>query len=106
MLASRLRKHGMSVAVLECGPLTPNEDPNPLNTVELTGQNYEGATRGRSRGLGGNSGRWGGQLFPMRAEALAPRPSLHTPGWPLDWAGLVKYLPEIETLFGIPQGAL
>ena len=104
MLASRLRKHGLSVAVLESGPLMPNEDPNPLNAVELTGQNYEGAMRGRSRGLGGNSGRWGGQLFPMRAEALAPRPQLHTPGWPLDWTELANQLPEIETLFGIPHG--
>jgi len=105
VLASRLQRHGISVAILESGPVNPSEAPNPLNEVETSGQTYEGAMRGRSRGLGGNSGRWGGQLFPIRIEAIAARPRLNAPGWLVNWDEIERHLPEIETLFGIPHGS-
>jgi choline dehydrogenase-like flavoprotein len=103
ILAARLRRNGVSVALLESGPIDP-EDLDPLNDVELTGQEYDGALRGRSRGLGGNSRRWGGQLFPIREEALSPRPALNAPGWPVTLSEIENYLPEIEAIFGLPPG--
>ena len=104
VLASRLRRRGISVMILESGPLNPSEEPDPLNAVDITAQSYQGAARGRSRGLGGTSGRWGGQLFPMKPEAMAARENLNAPGSPVEWQAIGKYLPEFEALFGMPKG--
>jgi choline dehydrogenase-like flavoprotein len=89
--------------VLESGPAAPR-DSDPLNAIEAVSRPYDGAERGRSRGLGGNSARWGGQLFPIRREAMKPRAALGAPGWPIAWSELERYLPEIERLFGVPSG--
>src|SRR5579863_4870131 len=64
LLATRLRRHGLRVTVLESGGFEQNGETHPLNRVVQTGDAYSGATRGRFRCLGGTSTRWGGALLP------------------------------------------
>ena len=104
LLASRLRTHGLSVAVIESGPAEPKAE-DPLNEVIQRGQVYRGATLGRSRGLGGTSIRWGGQLVPLRPYAASSRPYLGQPGWPVSPVALNRYLPDVEALFKVDDGA-
>lgn len=57
VLANALTRAGLSVLLLESGGERQMEEVHPLNAVELTAQNYRGATEGRFRGLGGTSTR-------------------------------------------------
>jgi choline dehydrogenase-like flavoprotein len=104
MLALRLRSHGMRVVVLESGDKDKPQSADALNAVLQLAQVYNGATRGRFRGLGGTSSNWGGHLIPMRSEDMAARPYVGIPAWPIEPEALMRYLPEIEELFCLCNG--
>ncbi|MGA8891064.1 MAG: GMC oxidoreductase [Anaeromyxobacteraceae bacterium] len=72
-VASRLQEWGFRVVVLESGSRKTVDGATfePLPRMVLDG--YEGATKGRSFGLGGTSASWGGVLVPFTAQdASAP----------------------------------
>lgn len=89
-LAHALRDAGLSVLVLESGPV---DDPDRWNAGEAVGHNYNGLLRGRVRGLGGTTAVWPGQCIRLRARDLA--------AWPFD---LDRDYRRAEELLGIPAG--
>ena len=105
VLADRLRGQGRRVVVLESGGRSHDERIHELNWVVQQDQAHLGATDGRFRGLGGTSTRWGGQLLPLTADDLGPRPHVGLPPWPLAVRELEAHLPEIERLFAVDDGA-
>lgn len=105
LTAWRLHSTGIAAVLIESGPRDAGDAEHPLNAVEQLGQDYKGATRGRCRCLGGTSTRWGGQLVPITPAAMESRPYLGLPAWPVSADELCRYLPEVESLFGLEGGA-
>src|SRR5215831_3852011 len=99
LVATRLAKHGLHVVVTESGSEQQLDDTHPLNTVVHLRSFYRGAEVGRARCLGGTSTRWGGAMIPFLAADISAQK-----GWPVAHAELVRYVPEIESLFGLPPG--
>lgn len=104
LLASKLRYHGLHVAVLESGCRTDSEEVHPLNHVVNFGRPYEGAIRGRARCLGGTSTRWGGAMIPFLEEDLQSRPHVNLPSWPVTMSELSPFVSDVERLFGVDSG--
>lgn len=105
VLAQRLAADGVSVAILESGPVRQDEEVHPLNQVEQAAQEYRGAAEGRARGLGGTSTRWGGALLPYLGYDLQPHPGGWHQGWNLPTAELDEFLASIENDFGVASGS-
>jgi choline dehydrogenase-like flavoprotein len=89
-LAHALRESGLSVLVLESGPV---DDPDRRNAGEAVGHPYNGLLHGRVRGLGGTTAVWPGQCMRLRPTDLA--------AWPFD---LERYYDRAEELLGSPPG--
>lgn len=89
-LAHALRRAGMSITVLESGPVA---DPDRWNAGESVGHAYNGLLRGRVRGVGGTTAVWPGQLMRLRPRELE--------AWPFD---LDPHYRRAEDLLGIPVG--
>lgn len=102
--AQRLRKVGKGVLLLESGAERQDGEEHELNTVELDGDPYLGATAGRFRCLGGTSTRWGGAMLPFQPIDMAEDPAGWGIDWPLRLEELAPYQPDIEQLFGLPAG--
>jgi choline dehydrogenase-like flavoprotein len=104
LVASQLQQRGIRTVLVESGSDVRGPDPHPLNEAVLDGQPYQGALRGRQRGLGGTSAVWGGALLPFLPCDLEP----HTAGWPVDWPVTYQELEaefgEIERLFRLQSG--
>jgi choline dehydrogenase-like flavoprotein len=95
-LAKQLRNK--RIIVLESGNRMQSEEQHPFNQVVLHSDYYEGAEYGRFRCLGGTSSRWGGALIPFQSGDLV------FAGWPINMSALEKYIPQVETLFGLTKG--
>ena len=105
LLASELRKSRVSVVVLESGAREQKGEVHPLNRVVQLADEYHGATRGRSRCLGGTSTRWGGALIPFLPCDLEARAHVGLPAWPIRLNELLPFLRPVEKLFGVDQGS-
>jgi choline dehydrogenase-like flavoprotein len=105
VLATKLRSHNVTVAILESGGREQVEDSHPLNRTVQLGDPYSGASKGRFRCLGGTSTRWGGALIPFSDHDLGPRPYLELPGFPVGMEAIRPYLPEVERFFGVEEGS-
>jgi len=105
VLADALRRHGLTVTVLESGPRHPSEQAELLNASVHTARPYRGSTDGRRRCLGGTSLLWGGAMLPFLPHDLSPRPYLNQPGWPIPYEEIAVHIPELERLFGLVEGA-
>jgi len=104
MLATRLEKHGISVAVVESGPRNGGCDDDPLNEVEYTGQTYRAADEGRVRGIGGTSVKWGGAMLPFLPCDMEAHTAGWTGEWPVKYAEVEEYYGAIERQFRLPSG--
>jgi choline dehydrogenase-like flavoprotein len=104
IMASRLRRRGCRVVVLESGGMTQRTERHPLNEVVQGAEFYRGAEEGRVRCLGGTSTRWGGAMLPFQPSDLGR----HTAGWDIDWLisieDLAQQFVEIERIFDLPEG--
>lgn len=104
LAATRLNRAGVRTIVLESGGASGTAMAHPLNAVVQVGQPYQGAEKGRFRGLGGTSVRWGGAMLPF----LDCDMDAHTAGWPVDWPVGIDQLDgefrELEALFQLPPG--
>lgn len=99
LIATRLAKHGRRVIVTESGGARQLEDSHPLNAVVHLRSVYGAAETGRARCLGGTSTRWGGAMIPFQPADLR-----EGSGWPVAYEELLRYLPDVEALFGLPAG--
>lgn len=100
--ATRLaRDRKRRIVVLESGLGQHESAMVSLNEIDNPGDNYLGALKGRSRGLGGTSLLWSGKLLPLSAQDMQPRPEVGLEGWPFDIAELDQYRQESEKLMGV-----
>ena len=98
IVATQLAQSGRNVICLESGQMRQEADEHPLNEVVHTRLSYEGAAHGRFRCLGGTSTRWGGALIPFaRADVEGAQ-------WPIPYDDIVRFVPEVEALFGLTAG--
>lgn len=104
LLATRLAKSGLRVAVLETGGRQQVGESHQLNRVVQTRSVYAGAEHGRFRALGGTSTRWGGAMLPFLAADLGPHTAHWAPAWPVALSELEPYISELEHVFALPQG--
>lgn len=63
-LARVLAERGVSVILVEAGPVRPTSSDAMGFVADFGGDVYPGATLGRFFGLGGSTARWGGALVP------------------------------------------
>jgi choline dehydrogenase-like flavoprotein len=105
ILAVRLRRASIRVAVIESGGREQVSETHPFNRVLQLGDAYSGASKGRFRCLGGTSTRWGGALIPFVDQDLSARPYLGLPGFPINPIEIRRYLPDIETVFELDSGS-
>lgn len=94
-LAHALRDAGLSILVLESGPV---EDPETLDAGEVVGHAYNGLLRGRVRGPGGTTAVWPGQCMRLRPEDYE--------GWPFGPEEMEPHYRSAEALLGVPAGEL
>lgn len=104
LLATRLARAGLRVAVLETGGRSQPGETHQLNRVVQARTVYAGAEHGRFRALGGTSTRWGGAMLPFIAADLGPHTAHWAPGWPITLGELEPYLTELEQIFALPHG--
>jgi choline dehydrogenase-like flavoprotein len=97
-LARDKKRH---IVVLESGLDKLEPSVSALNEIDNPHDNYQGALKGRYRGLGGTSQLWSGKLLPLSARDTQPRPELGVEGWPFDFAELEQYRQESEELMGV-----
>jgi choline dehydrogenase-like flavoprotein len=91
-LASVLLRSGASVIMLESGGLEPDRDADRLNVCETDRRLlFQGAQRGRRRGLGGSTACWGGQLLPLEPIDFVRRGWIDHSGWPITAEDLAPY---------------
>lgn len=105
ILANRLRRNKIRVAVLESGGLKQDTATHPLNSVDQLGSNYLGAAQGRFRCIGGTSTRWGGALIPFLDNDLCERPYLGLSSFPIGADSIRPYLRDVEQLFQLDAGS-
>lgn len=93
-LASKLPEK--QIVVIESG--YKFSEQSEIFEVNFKHSNYLGAIKGRFRGLGGTSARWGGAMIPMQ---------------PADWkdldlgfelTDLYRHIERLEQIFGLPPG--
>jgi choline dehydrogenase-like flavoprotein len=94
-LAHALRGAGLSIILLESGPV---EDPETLDAGEVVGRPYNGLLRGRVRGPGGTTAVWPGQCMRFRPDDYS--------GWPFGADEMEPYWASAEEMLGIPRGEL
>jgi choline dehydrogenase-like flavoprotein len=90
-LASVLLHSGASVIMLESGGFDHEDDVQRLNRCETDRLLFEGAFRGRTRGFGGSTTCWGGQLLPLEPLDFARRDWVEHSGWPITHGEMDPY---------------
>jgi choline dehydrogenase-like flavoprotein len=97
-LATQFLNTSWRVIVLESGLREPDAAADDLNTLASVGLRHDGWRSGRVRSFGGTTRAWGGQLVPMRASELEPRPWVPQSGWPVSLDELQPYYRRVEQL--------
>lgn len=96
-LATCLAGH-RPILLLESGSANGFSSNDPRNAVHTNGP-YSNAQRGRSRGLGGTTNLWGGQLLPF-----SPHDITAERGWPIEYEELKSHYEALSLrLLGEPS---
>lgn len=101
--AMRLAQRGKRVIVLESGHSGPEVEAAQLNAIDQPSDSYDGAIKGRHRGLGGTSDLWGGRLIPLTKHDLTARDYVDLPAWPIGYDDIYRYARDVEILFDMPD---
>ena len=104
IMADRLRKDGLKVAILESGSERQVDERHELNRVEIAGDPYAGAEDGRFRCLGGTSTRWGGAMLPFLPVDMQSHSAGWDARWPVEFEEVQPYQDELNALFALPSG--
>ena len=91
----------LTVAILESGGLTFEEDTQALAAGERTGVPYFDLDQSRFRLLGGSTFRWGARTTPLRPIDFARRDWVALSGWPITAGDLRCHQDEIFDIVGL-----
>ena len=108
-LARGLLDSGLSVAVLESGPLARDLDRQRLNDGDVRGSPYPGLVATRHRQVGGSTRLWntavrhglGAKYLPLEAIDLGGRPHRELGAWPFGLAVLAPYYERAQNWLGL-----
>jgi choline dehydrogenase-like flavoprotein len=89
------------VLLVESGRHDTDAYGEELNQLDCIGVRHDGWREGRVRSLGGTTRAWGGQIIPLRASELDPRPWVPNSGWPLKLQELQPYYRRAEQLLRV-----
>lgn len=91
-LASCLARRGLSIVILEAGPMrSVDEQQIGFDAIHLD-RHYHGATSGRYFGVGGSTSKWGGALVPHTELDIGASDDRET-----DWKRVVSVVNEHST---------
>ncbi len=98
-IAHELMLSGQNIVLVEAG----NESIRSFETDEYEniGHHSNGIAIGRTKGLGGTSNLWGGQMAEFVPEDLNIHNTLNQPNWPIKWDELKKWYAEAYIKLGL-----
>ncbi len=100
-LADRLKDSGLKVLVIEegfdRGKMSEFFDKSVINS----GIKYDGASKGRSFGLGGTSSLWGGQMITLSPSDFKERYDLGFSKWPIKYVDLEVHFKRVREKLGL-----
>lgn len=101
-LANLLVEKGIPVTIIEAGKLNSFDSFNDSD-YKVTGKNHSGISIGRSRGFGGTSNLWGGQLAMFTLNDFDSKNNYEQPGWPINWAEIEPYYKKVFEYLGFNE---
>jgi len=88
-MAHELLKRGEKVIIIEAG--SENIESFKNNEFVVTGQPHSGSLIGRTKGIGGTSNLWGGQLSEFIPADIENKNNYGQPAWAINWDELKYY---------------
>lgn len=101
-LANLLVEKGIPVTIVEAGKIN-SFDSFDDSDYGLIGKNHAGISIGRSRGFGGTSNLWGGQLAMFTPNDFDAKNIYEQPSWPLNWDEIEPYYKKVFEYLGFNE---
>jgi hypothetical protein len=98
-LANQLVLKGKNVLLLEAGNMSISSFHG--SEYKSVGHKNNGITIGRSKGIGGTSNLWGGQLAEFTEDEFKGSNSFNQPIWPFEWEELNEYYDLVYAALGL-----
>lgn len=102
-LMRELMRSQLRVVVLESGGPAREPAIDDLQSSDVEGESFGGASDGRARQLGGTSNLWGGQALPMDPIDFVKRDWVPDSGWPIDPEVLPPLYARAADFLGVDQ---
>ena len=98
LLAHELMQKGEKIILIEAG----GDSFQPFNSNEYTniGHGHNGVSMGRTRGMGGTTNLWGGQLAEFIPHDINAKQSMGQPAWPIAWEEFCGYYSAVYKKLG------
>jgi len=100
-MALQLANSKLTVAILESGSLTLEDETQALTDGDQSGIPYFPLNATRYRLLGGSTFRWGARSTPLKPIDFARRPWVAHSGWPISLDTLQPYYDRVVELVGL-----
>jgi|ERR1035437_1540462 choline dehydrogenase-like flavoprotein len=97
-LAHELMKKGEKIVLIEAGGDTIQSFHS--NEYKSIGHSLDGVSIGRTKGIGGTSNLWGGQLTEFIENDIDEKGALGQPLWPISWNEVNRYYLETYNKLG------
>lgn len=101
-LANLLVEKGIPVTIIEAGKLNSFDSFNETD-YKVTGKIHSGISIGRSRGYGGTSNLWGGQLAMFAPNDFDVKKVYNQPSWPINWSEIEPYYKKVFDYLGFNE---
>ncbi len=99
LLAHALMKKGEKIVLIETGG--DNIQAFNSNEYESIGHPLSGVSIGRTKGMGGTTNLWGGQLTEFIKNDIDEKNVLGQPSWPISWDELDPYYEAVYKELGL-----
>lgn len=97
-LTNLLVEKGIPVTILEAGKINSFDSFNDSD-YKVLGKKHSGISIGRSRGFGGTSNLWGGQLAMFTPNDFDCKGVYGQPSWPINWDEIEPYYKKVFDYF-------
>ncbi len=100
-IASEFQESDISIAIIESGDRTYQEDAQALNRVECSELSI--GDRARFRQYGGSTTEWSGKWLMLTPFDLKAKHWIENSGWPIEWDDLVEYFKRASAMHNGPD---
>lgn len=98
-LAHELMLRNVPVIIIEAG--TESIQTFDESEYQIIGHPHSGTSIGRSKGLGGTSNLWGGQLAEFIQADFDNKNTYSQPAWPVDWKDIKPFFSKVYEKLGL-----